>query len=581
MCNKKKPQNPYNPKYDPNAWSPNNLKIIRKNIHTVKLSWNQEEEQIDGFKIDKKVKDENWEQIITELDKNTKIYIDTTAIPGKQIRYRVYAYADTNNSAYISESINVKFPPPSNLVISQKSLNEIEISWKDNCEGEEEYIVRRKIGNKNSYSKYATLPENTNIWTDSEPVYGKYNYYGVLASKGKYKSQPVMDKIKNIINRPTDLKAIPLNDQRIELVWKDNCEFESGFELERKKENNEYVTIANLEANTSKYIDKNLSYHTKYSYRIRAITEKYASSYSTELSVKTVFPTPDIMTFSNKDKNYIGINWKDNCNFEKGYIIERKKKDNSFHKISVVDSSEKEYKDYNIIPGVEYIYRVAAYTDINKSKYSKNDTAKINFSDNFVSVKGGTFKMGNNNSLADERPVHEVKLDNFFISRNKVNQFLYYKIMKDSTLKMPLNNTPKVNVTWNQAIRFCNKLSELHGYDKCYYIKGSNVTCNFKSNGYRLPTEAEWEHIANKHTHKDSTKLNIALSGKEWCHDRYFHFYYIYSPKENPKGSETGTARVIRELNLEGSNQDRINDRDRGSPDMAYDDVGFRLVRYR
>lgn len=114
-----------------------------------------------------------------------------------------------------------------------------------------------------------------------------------------------------------------------------------------------------------------------------------------------------------------------------------------------------------------------------------------------VLVKGGTFEMGNKNGFRDEKPVHSVTLSEFYISKYEVTQGLWRNIMGDNPSKFTGDDKlPVENVTWYDAIEFCNKLSEWEGLQKVFIINGSNVTLDIKANGYRLPTEAEWEYAA-------------------------------------------------------------------------------------
>src|SRR6056297_1835675 len=83
LCSEKQnPVNPYNPKYDPKEWMPANLELKQKNIPTVELSWEQVEENIDGFIVDRKIGQQDIQVGYDTLTQQETTYIDTNAAPG-------------------------------------------------------------------------------------------------------------------------------------------------------------------------------------------------------------------------------------------------------------------------------------------------------------------------------------------------------------------------------------------------------------------------------------------------------------------------------------------------------------------
>ena len=84
----------------------------------------------------------------------------------------------------------------------------------------------------------------------------------------------------------------------------------------------------------------------------------------------------------------------------------------------------------------------------------------------------------------------------FMLSRVAVTQELYKMVVGESPSRFSGTKLPVEQVSWFDALRFCNQLSELTGLSKVYQIEGDTVIWKRYADGYRLPTEAEWEYGA-------------------------------------------------------------------------------------
>ncbi|HPE21019.1 MAG TPA: SUMF1/EgtB/PvdO family nonheme iron enzyme, partial [Candidatus Mcinerneyibacteriales bacterium] len=230
-----------------------------------------------------------------------------------------------------------------------------------------------------------------------------------------------------------------------------------------------------------------------------------------------------------------------------------------------------------------------------------------------VKITGGTFRMGSNEN-SDEKPIHSVTVDSFWMGKFEVTQKEWQSVMGTNPSNFKGEDLPVENVSWYDTVKFCNKLSEQDGYDPVYTINGTQVTCDFTKNGYRLPTEAEWEYVARggnqsrgytyagsnsagtvawywdnsgKKTHPVGTKQPNELglydmSGNvwEWCWDRYDGNYYAQSPSKNPKGKSEGSYRVLRGGSWRFEEEYlQTTKRNYGDSSNTNNHRGFRLVR--
>lgn len=196
----------------------------------------------------------------------------------------------------------------------------------------------------------------------------------------------------------------------------------------------------------------------------------------------------------------------------------------------------------------------------------------------FIRIEGGTFKMGDVDQEENEAPPHQVTLSSFLMSRYEVSQAEWKKIMGSNPSWISGDDLPVEQVTWHMAIEYCNKRSIAEGLTPCYSGSGDDILCDWNADGYRLPTEAEWEfaaqggsgsvgtsysgsdnadevawHKANGRgtTHPGGTKAPNKLglydmSGNvyEWVWDRYGS--YNAESQSDPRGPSTGIRRVLR-----------------------------------
>ena len=113
-----------------------------------------------------------------------------------------------------------------------------------------------------------------------------------------------------------------------------------------------------------------------------------------------------------------------------------------------------------------------------------------------IYIEGSDFLMGSNNNEKDEFPAHLVTVNSFYLSKYVVTQKEWNNVIKISHPYNKGYNYPIEQITWDDAINYCNKLSILDKLDPVYRVQDREIVMDITGNGYRLPTEAEWEFAA-------------------------------------------------------------------------------------
>jgi formylglycine-generating enzyme required for sulfatase activity len=247
--------------------------------------------------------------------------------------------------------------------------------------------------------------------------------------------------------------------------------------------------------------------------------------------------------------------------------------------------------------------------------------------DDLVPIEGGSFIMGEPNVKDSDRPAHEVEIAGFFLAPLPVTgrQFALYLHATGQPIRLNLSLTDQAarGIRWREAIDYCTWLSRTAGLESVYEdgqreqegdVSEPPIVAHLARNGFRLPTEAEWEYAARggvssrgfrfagsdylSHvsdvTGDDAVGQRLPnelgiydMSGgrAEWCSDWYAPDYYSNSTGQNPTGPTHGLSKVCRGGDVTGaseSNHCTVYARGHVAQNLdRYEsmNLGFRLVR--
>lgn len=127
------------------------------------------------------------------------------------------------------------------------------------------------------------------------------------------------------------------------------------------------------------------------------------------------------------------------------------------------------------------------------SSTGTNAAEEVKVPEGFLRITGGTFTMGSPEDEAwrsEDETLHSVTVSDFYMSAYEVTQQEYQEVMGENLSNFSGENLPVEQVSWLDAVAYCNARSEQEGLTPAYTIDGTSVSWDRSANGYRLPTEA-------------------------------------------------------------------------------------------
>ncbi|MDD5595735.1 MAG: fibronectin type III domain-containing protein, partial [Candidatus Omnitrophica bacterium] len=378
--------------------APTNLKADVWDYHSVRLIWNDDNNDEQGFEV--------WRSTTSgsgfTFAQNVPTYNSPVMVadvkdlnPLTTYYFKVRAYNKNGIYSDFSNQVSATTPDtpfphaPTNLAATSNASNRVNLTWKDNSANELGFNVYRRKGTSGNFylvTVGALAPKNVTKYTDTSVSGGTLYYYRVTAVNAAGESGYAECSLTTAegVQAPTNLKADVWDYHSVRLIWNDDNNDEQGFEVWRSTTSGSGFTFAqNVPTYNSPVMVadvKDLNPLTTYYFKVRAYNKNgIYSDFSNQVSATTPdtpFPhAPTNLAATSNASNRVNLTWKDNSANELGFNVYRRKgTSGNFYLVTVGALAPKnvtKYTDTSVSGGTLYYYRVTAVNASGQSGYTE------------------------------------------------------------------------------------------------------------------------------------------------------------------------------------------------------------------
>ena len=363
--------------------APTALGAFTRSASRIDLAWQDNSINEDSFNVYRvEMPDTVW-QAVASLPANTSIWSDMSLASRTTYSYRVKAVNDSGSSAYsnieTAATFDIAPSAPTGLQAGALSSSRIRLRWSDNSNNEDGFALERRLGIAGNWVSLDSAGFDNSVYLDTTLLVDTVYFYRVHAYNAVGRSgnsnEAMISTSRTPPEPPTNLEAVAVSPELIDLSWQDRSSNETGFGIERRiGAQGVWELAADVESNSVFHRLTGNQPGTGYQLRVRAYNSFGESEFTNTVTIQMpdrLPAAPSNLVASAVSPHQIDLTWNDNSDNEDWFEVMRHSEGNQdWQLIGRAGAGVTSHSDLSLQTNSEYTYRVTAVNENGTSDFS-------------------------------------------------------------------------------------------------------------------------------------------------------------------------------------------------------------------